>query len=196
MKIRFVGDVHGKIPQYLDVIKDADHSIQVGDMGIGFVDVPVMPKQHRWIRGNHDNPTLASEHPNCIADGTIYNGMLCIGGAWSIDSEYRTEGLDFWTDEELSYQRLFKIIEFACDYKPKIMVTHDCPTSMIPHLFPFAASNYRSRTQNALDVILNDVKPDLWVFGHWHKSVDICNRALYPTRFVCLNELEYKDIEV
>lgn len=195
MKIRFVGDVHGKIPQYLDVIKDAEHSIQVGDMGIGFVDVPVLPKNHRWIRGNHDNPALAKEHPNYLDDGTIYNGMMCIGGAWSIDRQYRTEGLDWWADEELSYQRLFELIKFACDYRPKVMVTHDCPSSMIPVLFPNAIP-IQTRTQNALDVILNEVKPELWVFGHWHRSIDFCNKAMYDTRFVCLNELEYKDIEV
>ena len=36
-KMRFIDDVHGKIDQYLKIIADCDESIQVGDMGVGFV---------------------------------------------------------------------------------------------------------------------------------------------------------------
>jgi predicted phosphodiesterase len=32
-------------------------------------------------------------------------------------------------------------------------------------------------------------KPDLWIFGHHHKSFD---ETIGGTRFICLNELESK----
>lgn len=35
MLTRFIGDVHGKYPQYKLLIKDGPPSIQVGDMGVG-----------------------------------------------------------------------------------------------------------------------------------------------------------------
>ena len=53
-----IGDVHGKINEYLQLIKNRKHSIQLGDFGVGFVDIPELPINHRFIRGNHDNPEL------------------------------------------------------------------------------------------------------------------------------------------
>ena len=50
-----------------------------------------------------------------------------------------------------------------------------------------------SRTRQALDAMFDIHKPDLWLFGHWHDSQD---RNVMGTRFICLNELEYKDIEI
>jgi len=35
-KITFIGDVHGRIPEYLDLIKDCEYSIQLGDMGFDY----------------------------------------------------------------------------------------------------------------------------------------------------------------
>jgi predicted phosphodiesterase len=206
--IRFIGDVHGLINGYVGNIVDAEFNknirttIQVGDMGAGFTYIPTreylntaygLTGNHRFIRGNHDDPAVCKDHDRWIADGHTENGMMFIGGAWSIDWKNRVPGKEWWPDEELSYVELEEMIDKAKTYHPEIMVTHDAPESIIPkHLLGYA--NYRlSRTQQALDVIFKDVKPRMWIFGHWHMNrvfdVDL-------TRFICRDELSIIDIDV
>ena len=74
-------------------------------MGLGFSGVYLPHDEvmnHKFIRGNHDDPQACREHPYWIKDGLIENDIMYIGGAWSIDREYRTEGVSWWRDEELS----------------------------------------------------------------------------------------------
>ena len=70
--IKFIGDVHGKYGRYETILKNSDlPTIQVGDMGVGFfhrdyegtlrpfANPPydkMVAGNHRFIRGNHDNP--------------------------------------------------------------------------------------------------------------------------------------------
>jgi len=200
-KMRFIGDVHGKIDQYLKIIADCDESIQVGDMGVGFVPLPETPfndynVEHYFIRGNHDNLSEALYFGNYLVDSQYWNEFgniyMFVGGAESIDKHYRTEGVDWWRDEELSYAEFQEVINRYEQLKPNVMVTHDCPQSIVGYL-KLSAINDVSATRQALQTMLDIHRPQLWVFGHWHKSLDI---TIDGTRFVCLNELEYKDIEL
>ena len=65
---RIIGDIHGKLYDYQSYsIHDfKGPTIQVGDFGIGFagqywhdqlVEWQTANPQHRFIRGNHDDPT-------------------------------------------------------------------------------------------------------------------------------------------
>lgn len=193
-KLRFIGDVHGKFNAYAKLLDGCDASIQVGDMGIGFPGDhtdPVFPPQHRFIRGNHDNPSVCRQHPNWIRDGSVEGNIMFIGGAWSIDECMRTEGVDWWRDEELDYNTLGVFIDKAMINKPDIMVTHDAPYSVCEALFTMMP--IKTRTQVALDCIFQEHKPKLWIFGHWHKDVV---KEIDGTTFVCLNELSYFDLDV
>jgi len=97
--IRFVGDVHGNYRKYLSLIEGADRSIQVGDFGMGFLsrlDAQHMrdqldPIAHRFIRGNHDDPTLCRSTPHWIEDASHdeEEDIFFLGGAWSIDADWR-----------------------------------------------------------------------------------------------------------
>src|SRR5260370_16253241 len=80
--IRFIGDTHAKFPLYRAIAtapvetddptnKIFAPSIQVGDFGMGFRTAPILAPDHRFIRGNHDNPQLCAEHPNWIAVGAV-----------------------------------------------------------------------------------------------------------------------------
>ena len=206
--MRFIGDVHGKFNRCRDIIRDCPASIQVGDMGVGFglilgdelkpmANPPFnsMSKgNHRFIRGNHDNPEVCKRHKFWIPDGTVENDMMFIGGADSIDKGFRIEGVSWWRDEQLSQKEFEKIIDVYLTVKPRIMVTHDCPQ--------YIAANFlynhdpemleKTTTRNALHAMWFLHKPEIWVFGHWHKSFD---QVINGTRFICLAELEYKDIE-
>ncbi len=201
MKITFIGDVHGKFTEYRKIIDASDcPTIQVGDFGIGFYwqdaagnkhrynELPQDHYDHWFIRGNHDNPYECRLHPQNIQDASMWNGIFCMGGALSIDKEFRTEGLDWWTDEELSIEKLDQAVDLYETLKPEVVVTHDGPEGVIPHMFNwYSKSAYPSRTRDALSIMLKIHRPKLWIFGHWHKTVKYEDQG---TTFLCLNELQ------
>ena len=93
MLIRFIGDVHGHIDAYMRV-RGNTPSFQIGDMGLGFPNT-ALPKggEHRFIRGNHDDPAACRKHPNYAGDFGYDPDcdLFYMGGAWSIDGEWRKE---------------------------------------------------------------------------------------------------------
>jgi hypothetical protein len=208
--LRVIGDVHGKFKPYRNLIRGVPFSIQVGDMGVGFMGFrggelrsltnppyDAMSKgRHYFIRGNHDNPQVCERHDFWLPDGSQSQGVFCLGGAVSIDRAYRTEGLDWWPDEECSYAELEAHIDAYAASKPEVVITHDCPESVANEIL--AAFNIRkiedgSRTRVALERMLAIHQPRLWLFGHWHVSLRFQRGR---TTFQCLNELEFTDIEI
>lgn len=203
-KIRFIGDIHGKQLSYLNLIDGIERSVQVGDFGVGFgtagdpsfIDFQLnqMPGDHKFIRGNHDHPQKCKLSSHWIKDGYIdHSGIMYIGGAWSIDHGARTPGLDWWEDEELSIVELDKMIGWYTTVRPKVVVSHTAPLNIPAGPMGFRIWNGGSRTETALQAMLDRHRPEYWIFGHWHKSFD---RTLDGTRFICLNELEYIDLEI
>ena len=137
MKTRIVGDIHGKINDFrfyslgigrsMKAGESYDLSIQIGDYGLGFSNSQKDQNinewmkenpQHRFIRGNHDNPAVCKEMAGWIPDGTVEGDVMYIGGAWSIDNPnappgwyQRTENVDWWADEQCSddqFQQMLK----------------------------------------------------------------------------------------
>ena len=209
----FIGDVHGKFGRYDRIIREHANTIQVGDMGVGFIDPnsvyrdyprylsnpshdKMVAGNHRFIRGNHDNPSVCKRHTQCIQDGTVEGDRMFIGGALSIDRAFRVEGYTWWKDEEITspeeWNRIFDIYRIAL---PRVMVTHECPESVAGQVM--ASHNMTklhdpSITRRAFEGLLSIHRPEIWVFGHWHRSFDA---VINGTRFVCLNELEAKEID-
>lgn len=206
---RFIGDVHGKYRQYRTILKNSPYpTIQVGDMGVGFRKWPHgewqtnpsyddMVKYHaRFIRGNHDNPSVCLQHKRFIQDGTVEDNMMFVGGAVSIDKAWRYPEFSWWEDEELSSDELTAIVGVYSVSLPEIMVTHDCPEFVAKVI---AGDNnvkldpqFSSRTRQAFDSMAGIHKPKLWVFGHWHVPFDW---TFEGTRFVCLPELATMDVD-
>lgn len=208
--LRIIGDVHGKFGRYRELIRDVPFSIQAGDMGVGFralrggeIKTLANPPfdamtegRHLFIRGNHDNPSVCQQHAYWIRDGSTVDGIYCLGGAVSIDRAWRTEGLDWWPDEECSYADLQDMIDDYAAIKPEVVITHDCPASVANEIL--AAFNMRkiedgSVTRQALEQMLSVHQPRAWYFGHWHVSLSFVRGR---TTFRCLNELEYVDVEL
>lgn len=204
----FIGDVHGKYRQYKRILKEHKDTIQVGDMGVGFrkfmgwnEDDPWYPNppydlmvetNARFIRGNHDNPMICKEHTQWIPDGTVDGDTMFVGGAVSIDKGYRMSGYTWWEDEELSYYELDKIIQKYQQVKPRIMVTHECPEYVANYMtHRLYKLDMPSITRKAFQNMFEWHQPDIWVYGHWHLSFD---ETINGTRFVCLNELETKEL--
>ena len=205
--MRFIGDVHGEFDAYLALIEGVDCSIQVGDMGLGFgQELPKLGSCHGFIRGNHDDPEECKKHPNWFSDG-LYDSVwkvFFVGGAWSIDWEWRqryemsTGRKIWWSDEECSVRQLQEIIDHYEECKPRIVVTHDCPTIMA-HEIKSQHEWDKSKTRQALDRMFEIHKPELWLFGHHHVGMV---RDISGVRFIALaeainrGELNYIDLEV
>lgn len=164
----FIGDVHGLSDTYFDIINGTDEpTIQVGDMGIGFTDYPESwnPKD-KFIRGNHDNPSLCRAHPNYLGEfGLTKEGIFYFSGAISIDKAYRVEGKSWWPDEELSWSQCVSAISLYEKVKPEIVVSHDSPMSS---WLPSHHKLDRTRTNQCLAEMLSIHRPSLWVHGHHH----------------------------
>jgi hypothetical protein len=215
---RIIGDIHGKWYDYVNfsLLQGIRHntetvperSIQVGDFGIGFYsdywheEVSDWMKKnptHRFIRGNHDDPDKCRGMPGWIEDGSVENDVMYIGGAWSIDHAMRTEGLDWWRDEELSTVELMKLVDRFGQVKPRVMITHDCPTSVAWDMFLSKGlgldnnKQIKTRTGEALQAMFEIHKPESWYFGHWHHTR--CQNIL-GTNFQCLGELDFIDVNI
>lgn len=209
-KTRLIGDIHGKWYEYQLITQPINHnSIQVGDFGIGFgqgdywhdkVNDFHASKQHRFIRGNHDNPSICkNDMVGYIQDGLIENNIMFVGGAWSIDKDYRTPGVSWWQDEELSIPQFNAIIDTYSVVKPDIMITHDCPSLAAYHMFVRSGKNlgpkalYLSRTGEALQAMFEIHQPKHWFFGHWHHTI---NMTIDGTMFQCIGELDFIDFDL
>ena len=191
--MRFIGDIHGRVTPYLELLKNCTESVQVGDFGAGFVTLPDLDKNHRAIRGNHDSPLSMERWANWIPDGTLENGVLYIGGAYSIDWMLRTEGVSWWRDEQCSQEQLQRFVDLAVEAKPEVLVTHDCPRAALP-IFPHPTHHYEvTRTRQALDALWEQWKPKLWVFGHHHVTA---GAILEGTQFLCLGAMDYVDVDL
>lgn len=210
---RYIGDVHGlkceleiilqNTPDYVSSV------VQVGDIGIGFgqgaywhnkLDQMMSNANARFIRGNHDSPRRCKKFNSWIPDGLVENDVMHIGGAWSIDYHWRTQDVNWWNDEELSYSELIQLLDVYSLTQPRIMVTHDFPESAAkkmffenPHHLCFGRDQYKTRTASALETMFQSHTPDLWIGGHWHHDVDM---LINGTRFVCLDELSYIDVDM
>ena len=205
MQVRFIGDIHGDFSAYRELIDGCDRSVQVGDFGIGFLS-PYMSDMadqwhgsghHQFIRGNHDNPDECPKHIGYIEDGTWWPqySTMFVGGAWSIDWKFRTSGYSWWPNEELSDAELDRMHELYLDRRPRVMVTHDCPTSVAYELFLKGTDKkqYLTRTAEAFERMFLEHQPEVWLFGHWHLSRD---RVINGTRFLCLDIDSYIDLEL
>lgn len=222
MTIRFIGDVHGNTRGYQTLVRNADKdgvaTFQIGDMGMGFsASVPLdMGDQHRFIRGNHDDPALCRAHPAYAGDYGFdekYN-LFFLGGAFSIDwigrQKYMRQGGKpvWWADEELSLNELDAAFELYRKSAPRIVATHECPASVAEELLlPMILSSNThqaeyfnaklgcktSRTSVMLERMFEIHKPEWWVFGHYH--VD-WTREIRGAVFRCVAELTTTDIKI
>lgn len=214
---RIIGDVHGDWYSYQMLVNPAvagaaERSIQVGDMFIGIGGNDYWHEQinafhaahpnHRFIRGNHDHPERCRrEMVGWIPDGTVEGDVMLVGGAFSIDWFMRVPGQNWWEDEELGIDELYRLIDLYAEVKPRVMITHDAPISVTEALFIKTGLAVRKKqarpvptlTGYALETMFAIHQPDLWCFGHWHHSVEADVRG---THFHCLGICDWVDVDL
>lgn len=155
-----------------------------------------------FIRGNHDNPEYLNGlpvtlHPsdNMELDNLVYldeaerigymrDGFLLahlgrkimgLGGAVSIDREFRTPGRDWWAGETI--HPTFKYTAEGCDgLGIDVMITHDAPATAPLQLLPEFEARFNEESVKAcqdhreyLQWIVERIKPQALVHGHYHR---------------------------
>lgn len=84
-----------------------------------------------FIRGNDDDPSLCRSSPRNLGEfGKSPDGLFWMSGAWSIDWQFRQEGVSWWRDEELSTSQLGEAFDCYVGAKPRVVVTHQGPASL------------------------------------------------------------------
>ena len=172
--------------------------------------IDVDDKTHKFFPGNHDNYDTCFEQPGCLGDfGKAHLGgvqFFFIRGAFSIDGRMRTDyemktGFKCrWNNEQLMGEEIEKAYDEYKRVCPDIMITHSCPTAVGRNIgspktlqyFGYDSKTFNTNTQTLLEKCHKFHQPKLWIFGHFHRSVNIIMRE---TRFICLAELECIDID-
>lgn len=97
--------------------------------------------------------------------GRTFGGL---GGAFSIDYQQRTAGVDWWPEEQVHEDDVAKLGTKSLD----VLLTHDAPVQMTPHS-PFRVPDFmelQSRiSRRLISQAVKNTEPALVFCGHWHQ---------------------------
>lgn len=197
-KITFIGDPHGrqKLKPYFEIVRQqtdfGNKTFSLGDNGfrkeynLGRKFLKVIDPHHEnhvWLQGNHDFQP-ATNYPFVLGNHGIWNDIFYIRGANSIDRHRRTEGVDWFRGEELSYGEMLMAFTDYENIKPDFVATHDAPRSIVKTMFDIDAID---ATTYFLQELFEFHQPKVWIFGHYHRNATFIKNG---TTFICLNELQ------
>jgi hypothetical protein len=188
--LRILGDVHGYLHfngssrSYFQMIGEAEYSVQLGDLGFSWKGCPNFHKEmanvdktrHRILLGNHD--CYSPRVQNALGDFGVHTfpgfEFFYIRGARSIDREWRTPTVDWWLEEELTWEQGHECVQAFREKKPEIVLSHDCPEEALYLMAEFGKghlSNIRtSITNQIMQSCFETHKPAYWIHGHHHLS--------------------------
>lgn len=206
--VMIVGDVHNDFRKLSNLIntQKPDLVIQCGDLGY----FPKFSHDSRvqgqmeltnnvdiyFCDGNHEDfESLEGkfeiyEQVYYMKRGNVLtvNGknILFIGGAESIDKDYRIEGYDWFYNESITQEDIYNLPDVNID----IVISHCAPTEFnIPFI-----KNDISPSRTALSVVLEKYNPCMWYFGHYHYNI---HGQFKDTNYIGLNKIpcnKYFDI--
>lgn len=163
-----------------------------------------------FVDGNHDDHAQLRElhvgAPGPVSvdpDGRIWHlprgarwnwhgrTWVALGGGVSLDKAIRTEGRDWWPQEEISENEADGVAE---DGPAHVMVTHDCPSG-VTHSFPPPPSFWdprdlarSDRHRERLQGVAGQVRPGWLLHGHLHKAYQrMCDLGYGPVEVTGLD---------
>lgn len=151
---------------------------------------------HIWYDKEIDNNVyIEDEFPSIryLIDGTEYNfndyHTLVLGGAYSVDKEYRIQNNWNWfQQEQLSAEERISIFHKTQNYSYDIVLSHTCPYTWRPtELFlpSIDQSTVDTSTEEWLEYCSYNMWWDSWYWGHYHKDQDYsCGRHMVYNRFI------------
>lgn len=208
--LRIIGDVHGKIDILKGIIHPYCDNLQIGDLGFDYDGLKDVGDNFYWFPGNHDNYDICFQEKHCLGDYGLVNlggiDLFYIRGAFSIDVKQRLKheeiyGVKSWWDQEqLGINIMASVLKRYELVKPEIVVTHTCPRQVAEIIgnpsalkaYGFNPTTFTTNTQQLLQECFKFHKPKLHIYGHFHQTrID----EVDGTTFVCLDELDYLDID-
>jgi len=201
-----VGDVHGHISEYLALLASlppSSCSIALGDLYLGRpgVNLPVLPPEHKFLRGNHDSPSSAAANPSYIGNfGYVEEqDTFFLSGARTASWRVLGNSKYCYPDEEVSEAELGEAVELYAKVTPRTLIAHEFPQEAIPEILQGLIGNYfaakadciESRTCRALQKMVEAWRPERFYGGHYHISRIF---DLNGTRYRCLRELEICEV--
>lgn len=114
-------------------------------------------------------------------DGENYNidgkNVLVIGGAYSVDKNYRLMyGYQWFKDEQLKEEEMKNIFDKVKGKHFDIILTHTCPYKYEPRevfLSGIDQSKVDKKMEHFLDKIEENIDYDKWYCGHYHTEKQI-----------------------
>lgn len=205
----FVGDIHSDFESFeflckfmLTQVAGIYRVVQIGDFGF-------WPNQPNWlwypksslpvpvyfIDGNHDDhsvlqavyfdkPTKLSEKFDAFYIGRGYaeGAFVYCGGATSHDRSSRTEGVDWFRQENISEQDLSRALELSRGLPVQVMVAHDTVREAF-RLIKEPQWVFADQNRELLEQLFYSVQPKLYIHGHYHFYRDY---EYMGCRFLCL----------
>lgn len=223
-RLFFCGDIHGEYSSLVyNLTKQQIRNaivVVAGDCGLGFDEWKAYDLKFNilhdeleqlntlilLVRGNHDDPrwfreklidyTYVRALPDYTVVGTNGHQVLCVGGAVSLDRQFRISSMKYyedlgknvskiyWEDEPMYFdEETLKMLD-AQSVKIDTIVTHAAP-SFYPLPFDKDYEHYcandnslddevrseRERISRLYDYLISHHHPVRnWFFGHYHKS--------------------------
>lgn len=142
-----------------------------------------------FVDGNHEDFTQLSALPSVDGKGWVRDRIwhlprghrwtwhgrtwVAVGGGVSLDRAARTEGVDWWPEEEITDEQETALRSSGT---ADVMVSHDRPSSVI-HTFPGRPSwwaqadvDRSERHEARLQRITDAIQPAHLIHGHLHRS--------------------------
>jgi len=193
-KVLIVGDVHNEFPRLNDLINKNKDRLELviccGDFGY-WPSAPaswnVVPLDHiknkgipiLWCDGNHeDHWALARRESDELAPDVFYmprgstydlpdgRRILFMGGAHSIDKQWREFGTDWFPEEVIDHGDIDNLP--PDDTRIDILISHTCSMELLPIMLEHDSRKVSDPSNYALSIIVSIFKPSFWYFGHWH----------------------------
>ena len=128
-----------------------------------------------WYEEEYPNLLFARDGNIYVIDGVRY---LVIGGAFSVDKNYRlSRGYGWWAEEQPSEEIKARVGRRVANSGLDVILSHTCPFKYEPReafLPGIDQSEVDSSTEEWLDTIEESVDYKAWFCGHWHidKRID------------------------
>lgn len=171
-----------------------DRIVQVGDFGYWPHMAPFHERvdglasadgvEFYWLDGNHENfdaleqavdfdsldPQRMGESLWYLPRGSTWEWAGCrfmaLGGAYSIDKDYRVEGRSWWRQELLTGAQVYRAMGGG---PVDVLLTHDAPDGVVPIVDRHYKGDEISRSNRlAVSAVMEAVHPRLLVHGHYH----------------------------
>lgn len=141
-------------------------------------------ESYKIVKSKFGEVYMEDEYPNLLfgINGNIYNfdnkKAIVLGGAYSVDKEYRlSKGWEWFPNEQMSKEEQEKTVQTLdkINWKIDYVFSHTCPYNIRP-IYLFLNCIDQKTVDNSMEIFLQKIADKLtfehWFFGHFHDEMD------------------------